>query len=644
MEINVTLPDGTSRRYPQGTTFEQVAESISSGLKKNAVAAKRNGKLVDLNQPIEQDSHIEIVTLDSKDGLNVYRHTTAHIMAQAIKRIYGNKAVKLGIGPVIEDGFYYDMDLERPLSTDELEKIEKEMEKVIQENIPIVRRVVSRAEAIQTFEDLEDPFKLELIRDLPEDAQITIYDQGEFYDLCRGPHLPSTGRVKAFKLMSVAGAYWRGDSSNKMLQRIYGTSFPKKAQLEEHLHVLEEAKKRDHRKLGKELELFMFSEEAPGMPFFLPKGMTIRTELENFARELQRQRDYDEVRTPLMMNNRVWEQSGHWDHYKDNMYFTQVDETKFALKPMNCPGHMLIFKNSLHSYRELPIRLSEFGQVHRHEFSGALNGMMRVRTFCQDDAHLFVLPEQIEEEIGRIITLIDHVYQVLGFEYKIELSTRPEDSMGSEELWDQAEKSLQNVLDNLGIQYVINEGDGAFYGPKIDFHILDALKRSWQCGTIQLDFQMPEKFDLTYIGEDNQKHRPVVIHRALYGSIERFIGILTEHFAGAFPLWLSPVQAKILPVSENYLDYALQVKSQLEKAGIRVEVDGRNEKLGYKIREAQLEKAPYMLVLGETEKNSDSVSVRKRGGIDLGTMKIAEIIERMTNDIHAKLSDDMHKS
>ncbi|MEC0227226.1 threonine--tRNA ligase [Paenibacillus alba] len=644
MEINVTLPDGTSRRYPQGTTFEQVAESISSGLKKNAVAAKRNGKLVDLNQPIEQDSHIEIVTLDSKDGLNVYRHTTAHIMAQAIKRIYGNKAVKLGIGPVIEDGFYYDMDLERPLSTDEIEKIEKEMEKVIQENIPIVRRVVSRTEAIQTFEDLEDPFKLELIRDLPEDAQITIYDQGEFFDLCRGPHLPSTGRVKAFKLMSVAGAYWRGDSSNKMLQRIYGTSFPKKAQLEEHLHVLAEAKKRDHRKLGKELELFMFSEEAPGMPFFLPKGMTIRTELENFARELQRQRDYDEVRTPLMMNNRVWEQSGHWDHYKDNMYFTQVDETKFALKPMNCPGHMLIFKNSLHSYRELPIRLSEFGQVHRHEYSGALNGMMRVRTFCQDDAHLFVLPEQIEEEIGRIITLIDHVYQVLGFEYKIELSTRPEDSMGSEELWDQAEKSLQNVLDNLGIQYVVNEGDGAFYGPKIDFHILDALKRSWQCGTIQLDFQMPEKFDLTYIGEDNQKHRPVVIHRALYGSIERFIGILTEHFAGAFPLWLSPVQAKILPVSENYLDYALQVKSQLEKAGIRVEVDGRNEKLGYKIREAQLEKAPYMLVLGETEKNSDSVSVRKRGGIDLGTMKIAEIIERMTNDIHAKLSDDMHKS
>ncbi|UKS29240.1 threonine--tRNA ligase [Paenibacillus sp. HWE-109] len=636
MEIKVSLSDGSIRRYPLGTTVEQVAESISMGLKKQAVAGKENGKLVDLNYPIQQDGLIEIVTLDSKEGLEVYRHTTAHIMAQAIKRIYGSKAVKLGIGPVIEDGFYYDMDLEKPLSPDDLGLIEKEIEKVIQENVPIVRRIVSRAEAIQIFEELEDPLKLELIRDLPEEAVITIYDQGEFLDLCRGPHLPSTGRVKAFKLLSVAGAYWRGDSKNKMLQRIYGTSFPKKSQLEEHLHVLEEAKKRDHRKLGKELELFMFSEEAPGMPFFLPKGMTIRTELENFARELQRQRDYDEVRTPLMMNNRVWEQSGHWDHYKENMYFTNVDDTKFALKPMNCPGHMLIFKNALHSYRELPIRLSEFGQVHRHEYSGALNGMMRVRTFCQDDAHLFVLPEQIEDEIGRIISLIDHVYQVLGFEYKVELSTRPEDSMGSEELWDQAEKSLANVLDKLGIDYVVNEGDGAFYGPKIDFHILDALKRSWQCGTIQLDFQMPEKFDLTYIGEDSLKHRPVVIHRALYGSIERFIGILTEHFVGAFPVWLSPVQAKVLPVSDHYLDYAFQVKKQLEQAGIRVEVDGRNEKLGYKIREAQLEKVPYMLVLGETEKNSESVAVRKRGEGDLGSVSIQAFVERIKQEIHAK--------
>ncbi len=441
MEIKVTMPDGTIRRVLQGTTILEAAGAISTTLKKSAVAGRIDGKSVDLNQPILHDSHLEIVTLDSKEGLEIYRHSTAHIMAQAIKRVYGHGQVKLGIGPVIEDGFYYDIDIEKPLSSDDLVIIEKEMEKVIQENIPFVRRIVDRNEALKIFAELEEPLKLELIHGLPEDAEITIYDQGEFLDLCRGPHLPSTGRVKAFKLLSVAGAYWRGDSNNKMLQRIYGTSFPKKAQLDEHLHFLEEAKKRDHRKLGKELELFMFSEEAPGMPFYLPKAMTIRNELENFVRELQRQRDYSEVRTPLMMNNRVWEHSGHWDHYKDNMYFTQVDDTKYALKPMNCPGHMLIFKNTLHSYRELPIRLSEFGQVHRHEFSGALNGMMRVRTFCQDDAHLFVLPEQIEEEISRIIDLIDYVYQVFGFKYRIELSTRPEDFMGSEEQWNHAEQS-----------------------------------------------------------------------------------------------------------------------------------------------------------------------------------------------------------
>lgn len=636
MEINVILPDGTKKGYLQGTTIKQVAESISASLKKNAIAGKINGKLVDLQQPIEQDSLIEIVTLDSSDGLNIYRHSTAHVLAQAIKRIYGEKNVRLGIGPVIEDGFYYDLDIEKPLSIDDLSSIEEEMTRIIQENLPIVRRIISRSEAKTIYEELGEPFKLELIRDLPEDAVISIYHQGEFFDLCRGPHLPSTGRIKAFKLMNVAGAYWRGDSSNKMLQRIYGTSFLKKAHLERHLHVLEEAKKRDHRKLGKELELFMFSEEAPGMPFYLPKGMTIRTELENYARELQRQRDYDEVRTPLMMNNRLWEQSGHWDHYKDNMYFTNVDETKFALKPMNCPGHMLIFKNSLHSYRELPIRISEFGQVHRHEFSGALNGMMRVRTFCQDDAHLFVLPDQIEDEIARVIELIGHIYQVFGFEYKIELSTRPEDYMGSEELWQKAEDSLRNVLDKRGIEYRVNEGDGAFYGPKIDFHILDALKRSWQCGTIQLDFQMPENFDLSYIGEDNQKHRPVVIHRAVYGSIDRFIGILTEHFAGAFPIWLSPVQVKLLPVSENYLDYAFQVKKWLEESGIRTEVDVRNEKLGYKIREAQLEKAPYIFVLGEKEKNSDQVSVRRRGEGDLGLRSLQEITDLIQEEIRHK--------
>lgn len=636
MEINVNLPDGTIRRYQQGTTIEQVAESISTSLKKNAIAGKINGKLVDLRESIDHDSLIEIVTLDSSDGLEIYRHSTAHIMAQAIKRIYGKEAVKLGIGPVIEDGFYYDVDIEDPLSLDDLAAIEKEMAQIIKENLPIVRRVVTREDAISIFEELGEPLKLELIHDLPEDAVISIYDQGEFCDLCRGPHLPSTGKVKAFKLMNVAGAYWRGDSDNKMLQRIYGTSFLKKAHLEEHLHLLEEAKKRDHRKLGKELGLFMFSEEAPGMPFYLPKGMTIRTELENYARELQRQRDYEEVRTPLMMNNRLWEQSGHWDHYKDNMYFTNVDETKFALKPMNCPGHMLIYKNSLHSYRELPIRISEFGQVHRHEFSGALNGMMRVRTFCQDDAHLFVLPDQIEEEISRVIELIDHIYQVFGFEYKIELSTRPEDYMGSKELWQKAEDSLRNVLNNRGIDYRVNEGDGAFYGPKIDFHILDALKRSWQCGTIQLDFQMPENFDLSYIGENNQKHRPVVIHRAVYGSIDRFIGILTEHFAGAFPIWLAPVQVKLLPVSENYIDYAYQVKKFLEESGIRIEVDMRNEKLGYKIREAQLEKVPYMLVLGEQEKNFGQVSVRKRGEGDHGLQSVNEIAELIKEEIRNK--------
>jgi len=632
-EINVTLQDGTVRRYPQGTTISEVAESISTGLKKNAVAGTTDGIFVDLNHSIEHDCLVELITLDSREGLNIYRHTTAHVMAQAIKRLYGSKDVKLGIGPVIEDGFYYDIDIETPFSVDDLAAIEAEMGKVIQENLPILRREVSREEANRMFEQLEDPLKLELIANLPEDEVISIYEQGEFVDLCRGPHLPSTGRIKVFKLLSVAGAYWRGNSDNKMLQRIYGTSFPKKADLEEHLYLLEEAKKRDHRKLGKELELFMFSEESPGMPFYLPKGMAIRNTLEQYSRELQRQWGYEEVFTPLMMNNRLWEQSGHYEHYRENMYFTNVDETTFALKPMNCPGHMLIFKNSLHSYRDLPIRLSEFGQVHRHEYSGALNGMMRVRTFCQDDAHIFARPDQIEEEISRAIALIDHIYKVFGFEYKIELSTRPEDYMGSDELWDIAEQSLGNVLDQRGIQYRVNEGDGAFYGPKIDFHIQDALKRNWQCGTIQLDFQMPEKFDLTYVGEYNQKHRPVVIHRAIFGSIERFIGILTEHYSGAFPIWLAPVQAKILPVSENYNDVAFQVKKSLEQAGIRVEIDVRNEKLGYKIREAQLEKSPYMLIIGENERTSDSVSVRKRGEGDLGIKRVREWIEMVKAEV-----------
>ncbi|WP_339224870.1 threonine--tRNA ligase [Paenibacillus sp. FSL H8-0332] len=633
MEIQVQLPDGAIRRYSRNTTIAQIAESISVSLRKNAVAGKIDGRLVDLDCPVEGDSLVEIVLADSSDGLMIHRHSTAHVMAQAIKRIYGERNVKLGIGPVIEDGFYYDIDIAQPLSSEDLAAIEREMGKIIKENLPIWRRVVSREEAVQFFEQLEEPLKLELIRDLPEDAVISLYEQGEFTDLCRGPHLPSTGRIKAFKLLSVAGAYWRGDADNQVLQRIYGTAFLSTALLEEHLHLLEEAKKRDHRKLGKELELFMFSEEAPGMPFYLAKGMLIRTALEDFSRKLQRADGYEEVRSPLMMNRRLWEQSGHWDHYKDEMYFTKVDETDFALKPMNCPGHMLIYKNSRRSYRDLPIRIAEYGQVHRHESSGALNGMMRVRTFCQDDAHLFVLPEQIESEITRVLELIDQFYSIFGFEYKVELSTRPEDYMGSEELWDQAEESLERVLKKNGIEYRVNAGDGAFYGPKIDFHVLDALKRSWQCGTIQLDFQMPEKFDLTYIGEDNNKHRPVVIHRAVFGSIDRFMGILTEHYSGAFPLWLSPVQVKLLPVSVVHDEYAEQVRRQLATAGLRVEVDSRNEKLGYRIREAQLEKIPYMLVLGDQEQNDGTISVRSRADNTLFTLNAQEFIQQLTAKI-----------
>jgi len=640
MTVQITFPDGSVREYEQGTTMEQVAESISSGLKKNAIAAKINGKVVDLNETLQTDATIEIITLDSKEGLYVYRHSTAHLLAQAIKRIYGLKTVKLGIGPVIEDGFYYDIDLDTSLSSEDLFKIEREMERIVHENLPITHRVVSREEALTIFGELEDPLKLELIRDLPEEAVITIYDQGEFFDLCRGPHLPSTGRIKAFKLLSVAGAYWRGNSNNKMLQRIYGTAFPKKAQLDEYLTLLEEAKKRDHRKLGKELKLFMFSDEAPGMPFYLPNGMTIRNELEQFSRNLQNEREYNEVRTPFIMNQRLWEESGHWDHYHENMYFTEVDENRFALKPMNCPGHMLIYKNDLHSYRELPIRIAEFGQVHRHEFSGALNGMMRVRTFCQDDAHIFVLPWQIEDEIVKVIELIDHIYKVFGFSYRIELSTRPENSMGAPELWDQAEEALQNVLENKGIDYRLNAGDGAFYGPKIDFHIQDALKRSWQCATIQLDFQMPEKFDLTYIGEDNQKHRPVVIHRAVYGSIDRFVGILTEHYAGAFPTWLAPVQVKVIPVSLAFEGYVNEVTAKLLAAGIRVEADKRNEKLGYKIREAQLDKIPFMLVVGENEAQAGAFSVRRRGQGDLGVHSVEQTIAMINEEIHNKKSDN----
>ncbi|PGM58443.1 threonine--tRNA ligase [Bacillus sp. AFS053548] len=625
--ISIKLPDGSIREVEQNTTVEDFAGSISISLKKKALGGKINGKLVDLNTPITEDCEVQIITQDDQDGLEMMRHSSAHILAQAVKRLYKGEKAAFGVGPVTADGFYYDIDLPVSIKVEDLPKIEKEMEKIIKENLPITRSEVSREEAIKFFTELDDEFKLELIRDLPEDAVISMYTQGEFVDLCRGPHVPTTGRVKAIKLLSVAGAYWRGDANNKMLQRVYGTAFPSKKELEEHLHLLEEAKKRDHRKLGKELELFMFSEEAPGMPFFLPKGTIIRNELEQYERGLQTSKDYKEVRTPFIMNQRLWEQSGHWHHYHENMYFTEVDDTKFALKPMNCPGHMLVYKNKLHSYRDLPVRMCENGQVHRHEYSGALNGMMRVRTFTQDDAHIFCRPDQIEGEIIEVINLIKEIYGVFGFTYKVELSTRPEDSMGSEELWNSAEQALENVLKSENLDFKLNPGDGAFYGPKIDFHIQDALKRSWQCATIQLDFQMPEKFDLTYVNEDNQKERPVVIHRAIYGSIDRFLGILTEHFAGAFPLWLAPVQVAVLPISSVHNEYAQKLADQLKAAGIRVETDLRGEKIGYKIREAQLQKLPYMLVVGDQEVENNTVAIRKRGEGDVGTQPFESFLE-----------------
>lgn len=609
--VSIQLPDGQVKEYPKGTTVKEAAASISSSLEKKAAAGQVNGRLVDVSFKLEEDAELSIITLDSPEGLQVLRHTSAHVLAQAVKRLYGEAS--LGIGPVIEDGFYYDMKLDRSLTSGDLEAIEKEMKHIINENMDIKRIEVSYEEAEALFAEKDEPFKLEILKDIPRGEKMTLYQQGEFVDLCRGPHLPSTGMIKAFKLTRVSGAYWRGDSQNEVLQRVYGVAFQKKKDLEAHLHVLEEAAKRDHRKLGKQLELFMFSEEAPGMPFYLPKGQIVRNELERFSRELQTNAGYAEVRTPFMMNQRLWEQSGHWDHYRDNMYFSEVDQTAFAMKPMNCPGHMLIFKNSLYSYRDLPIRMAEFGQVHRHEYSGALNGMLRVRTFCQDDAHIFVREDQIESEIKEAIRLIDEVYRTFGFEYTVELSTRPEDSSGEDSVWEMSENALKHVLEDLGLPYEVNAGDGAFYGAKIDFHIKDALKRSHQCATIQLDFQMPEKFDLTYINEHNEKVRPVVIHRAVFGSIDRFFGILIEHFGGAFPVWLAPVQVQIIPVSHVHLDYCEKVQSELQRLGIRANIDERNEKLGYKIRESQMQKIPYMLVLGDQEVSEKAVNVRQFG-------------------------------
>ncbi|HDR8145097.1 TPA: threonine--tRNA ligase, partial [Bacillus cereus] len=605
-------PDGSVKEFAKGITLEEIAGSISSSLKKKAVAGKVNDGLYDLRRNIEENAEVEIITIDSNEGVEIARHSAAHILAQAVKRMYGD--INLGVGPVIENGFYYDMDLPSSVNIEDLRKIEKEMKKIINENIKIERVEVSREEAAKLFQEMNDRLKLELLEAIPSGESVTLYKQGEFVDLCRGPHLPSTGYLKAFQLTHVSGAYWRGDSNNQVLQRIYGVAYSSQKELEEYLHFVEEAAKRNHRKLGNELELFMFSEEAPGMPFYLPKGQMIRNELEAFLRGIQKEYNYQEVRTPFMMNQEVWERSGHWGHYKDNMYFSEVDNKSFALKPMNCPGHMLMFKNKLHCYRELPIRMCEFGQVHRHEFSGALNGLLRVRTFCQDDAHLFVTPKQIENEIKSVMAQIDYVYKTFGFEYEVELSTRPEDSMGDDKLWEQAEAALENVLQSLNYKYRLNEGDGAFYGPKIDFHIKDALNRSHQCGTIQLDFQMPEKFDLNYIDENNEKKRPVVIHRAVLGSLDRFLAILIEHFGGAFPAWVAPVQVKVIPVSNAvHEQYANEIAHKLAQAGVRVEEDARDEKLGYKIREAQMQKVPYILVIGDKEMENGAVNVRKYG-------------------------------
>ncbi|PFN28635.1 threonine--tRNA ligase [Bacillus cereus] len=610
--IEIKFPDGNVKEFVKGITLEEIAGSISSSLKKKAVAGKVNDQLYDLRRKIEDNAKVEIITIDSNEGVKIARHSAAHILAQAVKRLYGD--INLGVGPVIENGFYYDMDLLSSVNIEDLPKIEKKMKKIINENVKIERVEVSREEAKKLFQEMNDHLKLELLEAIPSEEIVTLYKQGEFVDLCRGPHLPSTGYLKAFQLTNVSGAYWRGDSNNQVLQRIYGVAFSSQKELEEYLHFVEEAAKRNHRKLGSELELFMFSEEAPGMPFYLPKGQIIRNELEAFLREIQKEYNYQEVRTPFMMNQELWEKSGHWGHYKDNMYFSEVDHKSFALKPMNCPGHMLMFKNKLHSYRELPIRMCEFGQVHRHEFSGALNGLLRVRTFCQDDAHLFVTPEQIEDEIKSVMSQIDYVYKTFGFEYEVELSTRPEDSMGDDKLWEQAEAALENVLHSLNYKYRLNEGDGAFYGPKIDFHIKDALNRSHQCGTIQLDFQMPEKFDLNYIDEKNEKRRPVVIHRAVLGSLDRFLAILIEHFGGAFPAWVAPVQVKVIPVSNAvHEQYANEVVNKLAQVGIRVEQDMRDEKLGYKIREAQMQKVPYVLVIGDKEMERKAVNVRKYG-------------------------------
>lgn len=633
--VKVTLKDGSVREVEQGTTLAGLATSISRGLAKAAVAGKVNGEDKDLSYVLNDDAEVEILTLDSEEGLHVLRHSSSHVLAQAVLNLF--PGTKLGIGPAIATGFYYDFDSEHVFTPEDLEKIEAEMRRLVKEDYSFERREVSRSEAISFFGERGEKYKVELIEDLPEDETISMYTQGNFTDLCAGPHIPSTGKIKVFKLLNLAGAYWRGSEKNKMLQRIYATAWAKQADLDDYLFKMEEAKRRDHRKLGLELDLFSLHDEGPGFPFFHPKGMILRNELEDFWRKEHRKRGYQEIKTPMILSRSLWEQSGHWGHYKDNMYFTKIDDMDYAIKPMNCPGGVLMYKTKLRSYRDLPLRMGELGLVHRHELSGALHGLLRVRNFTQDDAHIFMLPSQIKDEIIGVIELVDYFYKVFGFEYEVELSTRPEDSMGSDEAWEMATNGLREALEAKGMAYKVNPGDGAFYGPKIDFHLRDCLGRTWQCGTIQLDFQMPEKFDLTYIGEDGQKHRPVMIHRVVYGSIERFIALLTEQYAGAFPTWLAPVQVRILPISEKHQEYAQEIFDRLNDLDIRVEVDDRREKIGYKIREAQTQKVPFALVIGDQEAETDSVAVRRYGQVNSGEkMSVSEFITMVQEEVKGK--------
>jgi len=629
--MKITLKDGSVKEYAAPMTVLDIAKDLSEGLARVACAGEIDGERVDLRTMVDRDCAVNILTFDDKGGKDAFRHTASHILAQAIKRLYPN--TQLAIGPSVDDGFYYDIDSERTFTTDDFEAIEAEMKKIVKENLLLERFELPRDEAIEFFKKQNEMYKVELIQDLPEDAVISLYKQGEFTDLCAGPHLMSTKQVKAFKLMKLAGAYWRGNENNKMLTRIYGTAFTKNADLEAYVTMLEEAKKRDHRRIGKELGLFMFRDEGPGFPFFLPKGMMLKNTLMQYWREIHEREGYVEISTPIMLNRRLWETSGHWDHYQENMYTTVIDEEDFAIKPMNCPGGVMVYQSQPHSYRELPLRLAEVGLVHRHEKSGALHGLMRVRCFNQDDAHIFMTPEQIREEIKGVVRLIDEVYQLFGFQYFIELSTRPEDSMGSDEDWELATDGLRGALDEMGLDYVVNEGDGAFYGPKIDFHLVDAIGRSWQCGTIQLDFQLPQRFEVEYIGADGEAHRPIMIHRVCFGSIERFIGILTEHFAGKFPTWLAPVQVKVLPISDKYFDYGNKVVAELKAAGIRAEMDERAEKIGYKIREARNERIPYMLIVGQKEEETGMVSVRSRFEGEEGQKELAAFIEQIKTEI-----------